>query len=251
MRLPDSFSFRQKPRGVFKKLLRLPVRLYDAHLGFVMGERFVLITHTGRRSGLTFRTVVEVVEHDPGSDEYIVSSGTGPRADWYLNLRAHDASEVQVGERRWVPAQRLVPDVEAADRFSRYERLHPRTAARLLDSMGRSYDGTDEDRLRMIRDMPMVAFGPGPSSPDVGHRSSGGSRSLWSTASTGSVLSLWSTGSILSIASSGSVLSIGSSGSVLSIGSFLSAGSVLSALSYRSMGSLLSTRARWGVRQKH
>ncbi len=60
----------------------------------------------------------------------------------------------------WTPNQRLLDGAEAAERFARYEHAHAKPAARLLKSMGNAYDGTDRDRLRMIADMPMVAFGP-------------------------------------------------------------------------------------------
>ena len=39
-----------------------------------------------------------------------------------------------------------------------YERAHPRTAARLYEVMGVSYDGTDDDLVRMMSEIPMVAF---------------------------------------------------------------------------------------------
>ena len=166
MRLPDSWSFRQRPTGAFKHVLRLPVHLFRWRLGFLLGDRFLLITHIGRRSGRRFQTPVEVVEHDRSTHEYVVCSGTGPQADWYRNLEAAPAPEVQVGNRSWVPEQRLLDPDEAARRFADYERAHPRTATRLLRSMGNSYDGTDEGRRRMVLDMPMVAFsdsGPEPS----------------------------------------------------------------------------------------
>lgn len=47
---------------------------------------------------------------------------------------------------------------EAAERFADYERRHPRAAARLLKSMGNSYDGTDSGRFQMMAPMPIVAF---------------------------------------------------------------------------------------------
>ena len=52
------------PRGLLRFLLRLPIWLYQLHLGFLLGHRFLLLTHTGRRSGLLRRTVVEVVSYD-------------------------------------------------------------------------------------------------------------------------------------------------------------------------------------------
>jgi deazaflavin-dependent oxidoreductase (nitroreductase family) len=170
MRLPDSFSLRQTPTGAFKHVLRLPVHLFHWKLGWVLGDRFLLLTHQGRTSGRPYETPIEVVEHDEVGGEYVVCSGTGPAADWYRNLRAHPALAVQVGNRSWVPAQRFLDDDEAARRFAGYEARHPRTARRLLDLMGNSYDGTDAGRVAMMADMPMVAFtDTGPDAgPDAG-----------------------------------------------------------------------------------
>lgn len=162
MRLPDSFSFRQKPAGAFRRLLRLPVPMFHGKLGWLFGDRILLLTHQGGTSGRRYETPVEVVEHDDDTGEYVVSSGTGPTADWYRNLRAHPALAVQVRNRSWVPAQRFLDDEEAARRFARYEARHPRTARRLLDAMGNRYDGTDAGRVAMMADMPMVAFSDEP-----------------------------------------------------------------------------------------
>ena len=158
MGLPDSWSFRQRPTGAFKCLLRLPVHLFRWRLGFLLGGRFILITHRGRTSGRTYQTPVEVVEHDRAAGEYIVCSGTGPRADWYQNLTAEPALTIQIGNHRWTPHQRFLETDEAARRFAGYETEHPRTARRLLRSMGNSYDGTDKGRLDLMQRMPMVAF---------------------------------------------------------------------------------------------
>lgn len=158
MRVPDSLSFRQKPSGAFKWVLRAPVVLFRWKLGFVFGERLLLISHRGRRSGRVLQTPVEVVEHDTVTHEFIVCSGTGPRADWYLNLRSAAAVSVQVRNHVWVPGQRFLEPEEAAARFAGYEATHPSTARRLLSSMGNSYDGTDQGRVEMMSKMPMVAF---------------------------------------------------------------------------------------------
>ena len=103
MSFADRFSFRQKPEGLFKWILHLPVFLFRWHLGFLIGERFILITHVGRKSGRTYQTPPEVVEHDTESGEFIVSSGTGPGADWYRNIVANPVQEVQVKNDSWKP----------------------------------------------------------------------------------------------------------------------------------------------------
>ncbi len=151
-----SWNFKVRPQGLWRQVLGAPVYLYRWRLGFLLGGRFMLIDHVGRRSGATHQTPVELVEHAGG--EYIVCSGTGPRADWYQNLRAAPAAAVQVGNRRWTPSQRMLDPTEAAACFQRYEAAHPKAASRLLSLMGNSYDGTDEGRAAMMADMPMVAF---------------------------------------------------------------------------------------------
>lgn len=154
----ENWNFRQRPSGLWKRLLRFPVLLYRLRLGFVLGERLLLLTHRGRVSATTYQTPVEVVIHDRGTHEYMVCSGTGPGADWYQNISAAPAEAIQVKNRRWRPHQRMVSQVEAAERFAGYEQRHPRMARRLLESMGNEYDGSDAGRLEMMASMPMVAF---------------------------------------------------------------------------------------------
>jgi hypothetical protein len=43
------------PHGVLRALLSLPVHLYHARLGFLLGHRFLLLVHTGRRTGGGFK----------------------------------------------------------------------------------------------------------------------------------------------------------------------------------------------------
>jgi deazaflavin-dependent oxidoreductase (nitroreductase family) len=153
-----TWNFQQKPTGMWKRMLRIPVFLFRWRLGFLMGERILLLTHIGRASGRVYQTPIEVVEHDRSTREYIVCSGTGPQADWYRNLLTHPAPQIQVKNQRWQPVQRLLSPNEAASRFARYERHHCRTSIMLLREMGNRYDGTDEGRLAMMAEMPMVAF---------------------------------------------------------------------------------------------
>ncbi len=152
------WDFRQRPSGLFRRVLHLPDLVLRHGLGFLFGERLLLLTHVGRVSGVPRYTTLEVAEHDRLSGEFLVVSGTGPGADWYRNVRAHPAASITVGRRTWVPEQRFPSAAEAGLRFGRYERRHPRAARRLLALMGQSYDGSDSARERMMEQLPMVAF---------------------------------------------------------------------------------------------
>jgi len=76
------------------------VLLYRIGLGRLLGQRFLLLEHRGRRSGRLRRVVVEVVRRDPDRDAWIVASAWGERTQWYRNLLAQPEAMVQVGGRR-------------------------------------------------------------------------------------------------------------------------------------------------------
>jgi deazaflavin-dependent oxidoreductase (nitroreductase family) len=150
----SKFSFKQRPTGLFKRVLHAPVWLFRARLGFLFGKRIVMLEHRGRRSGKLRQTPLEVVLRD--GDAYILCSGTGPKADWYRNIRAKPATAVWVGSRRYDVEQRFLGDSEAATTFAKYEQAHPKAATRLTDLMGVSHDGTHESRQEMVAKIPMV-----------------------------------------------------------------------------------------------
>ena len=151
-------DFSHKPTGWLRRLLKAPTYLYRARLGFLLGYRFVMIEHRGRMTGERHFTVVEVARHLPR--EWVCTSGTGPAADWYRNLRAGGLEALWVGSRRHRASVRFLEQTEAASMMGAYERAHPRVAPKLYSMMGVSYGGTNEGRVEMMAKIPMVAFSP-------------------------------------------------------------------------------------------
>lgn len=148
-----------RPGAVKKWFLRSPSYLYRAHLGFVFGNRFVMIEHRGRTSGALYRTPLEVAGRYPERNEWIVTAGSGPSSDWYRNLRANGADAVWIRSTRYPkPTVRFLDAPEAADVMKIYESKYPRTAERLRRAMDVSYDGTDEGRVDMMKQIPMVSL---------------------------------------------------------------------------------------------
>lgn len=144
------YSLRSKPTGALRLAFRLPMYLYDLGLGWLLGHRFLLLTHRGRKTGRMRRTVLEVIRYDPSIRESIVASGWGERADWYRNLRANPALEVQTGRERYVPTQRFLSQEEVRNELAGYERSHPWAARILAPLLGfRSYDEATSS-LRMV-----------------------------------------------------------------------------------------------------
>jgi deazaflavin-dependent oxidoreductase (nitroreductase family) len=150
--------------GGLRVALKLPVFLYRLHLGFLLGERFLLLEHRGRRSGRSYRTVLEVVRFDHHDGEAVVMSGWGRRAGWYRNVTAGGAFGVEVGRRRFAPEVRLLDTEEAATALAAYERRNRIVAPvirRVLSRLaGFPYDGSPEARLRVVQALPLVGFRP-------------------------------------------------------------------------------------------
>jgi len=156
----DDVSFRKKPTGLFKWFVQSPKWIFRAHLGFIFGSRFLLLEHTGRKSGRVYQTPLEVASRDQDHDEYIVTSGTGTKADWYRNIKVKPAVAIWLGSHRYAVTQRFLPTAEAVERMKVYEREHPKTAARLEEMMGVSHDNTDESWMAMMEQIPMIGFTP-------------------------------------------------------------------------------------------
>ena len=138
-----------------RRLMRAPIWLYRAGLGFVFGSRLLLLEHIGRTSGARRYVVLEVVDRST-PDVYVVASGFGTRSQWFRNVRANPQVRVAVGRHRLTPATaRQLPPVEASTSLQAYAARHPRSWAKFRDVLANTLGGpVDEDAANL----PMIAF---------------------------------------------------------------------------------------------
>jgi deazaflavin-dependent oxidoreductase (nitroreductase family) len=149
-----------KPKGVLKWAFLLPRHLYRWHLGWMLGHRVLMVTHIGRKTGLRRQTVLEVVHYDPATQACIVVAGWGEPTDWYRNLQAHPALEIQVGSRHYVPQQRLLSSEELLTLLQDYQHRHPHLFRLLLRTLGYPYDGSPEGLRAVAQVLRGVEFRP-------------------------------------------------------------------------------------------
>ena len=154
----------RQPDAVMRAVFRAPIQLYDAGFGWLLGERFLCLTHVGRKSGRQYRTVLEVVGTNPTAGEFMVIAGFGPSSDWYRNIAANPACEVVAGRHRFMPQDRVLDEAEAVAVIADYERrnrwIQPIMRFLLSRLLGWRYDGSQEARERLVRQLPVVAFRP-------------------------------------------------------------------------------------------
>lgn len=149
------------PRGFSRLMYRAPIWLYRAHLGFLLGQRFLLLNHVGRQSGKPRQAVLEVANYLPEQDTYIVASGFGFKSDWYLNVKAQPDVTIQAGRRQLAVTAKLLSPEESGEQMADYYRRHP-TAARNLSRLLGHEVADNEEAFRLAGEtlIPFVAFPP-------------------------------------------------------------------------------------------
>lgn len=109
-----------------RRLVRAPIWLYRARLGFLFGSRLLMLEHIGRTSGRRRYVVLEVVDR-PSPDRWIVAAGFGEHAQWLRNTEVNPNVRIYRSSRKAAPAiaSRLDPTAAAAA-LRRYAAVHPR-----------------------------------------------------------------------------------------------------------------------------
>jgi deazaflavin-dependent oxidoreductase (nitroreductase family) len=152
-----------QPAGALRWLLRVPAVLYRWHAGWLLGHRFLLLRHTGRRSGAAYHTVLEVMHYDAVSGAATCMSGWGTGADWYRNIMAGPAV-VTIGRRTFPAVPQILDHDHATAVLAGYEArnawMRPVVRRVLSHLSGLDYDGSDAARRELAAQLPLVTFTP-------------------------------------------------------------------------------------------
>jgi deazaflavin-dependent oxidoreductase (nitroreductase family) len=150
------------PEGLMRWLFRAPIFLYRIGLGCLLGERFVLLHHIGRKSGQMRQTVVEIIGHEQASDTYYIVSGWGYKAQWYQNLLATPTITIQVGRRKLVILAETLSPQKGAQILLDYRKKHPIAARELSSFMQIDIQNSSVTELEnIVQDsLPIIALCP-------------------------------------------------------------------------------------------
>lgn len=140
-------------------IFKVPLFLYRLRLGWLFGKRFMLLTHVGRHSGKMRRTVLAVLRFDEQTKEiYAVSAWKG--SDWYSNIEAAPALQVETGFVRYVPVQRTLSPEAITTAFIEYRKRHPIFGRIICRIPGWKWDSSYEEFLELAHTLRGVAFRP-------------------------------------------------------------------------------------------
>jgi deazaflavin-dependent oxidoreductase (nitroreductase family) len=157
---PNPRWLRSKPTGASRLAFRLPIYLYRLNLGWLLGHRFLLLVHRGRRSGLLHETVLEVLRHDPATRESVALAAWGEKADWYRNIELTPVLEVRTSSERYVPEQRFLVPEENHTVLVDYARRHPLAFQIFARVFGYPLGGTEAARGEVASSLRLMAFHP-------------------------------------------------------------------------------------------
>jgi deazaflavin-dependent oxidoreductase (nitroreductase family) len=160
--------------GICRWLLRAPAHLYHFGCGPLLGHRFLLLGHIGRRTGLRRETVLEVMEYRQAGPELVVISAFGPKSHWLQNIEAAPSVEIFIGREHLVASYRILAPEESEQVVRGYEErnwyLAPLIRMVLSQLLGWRYSGSQSDRRKLVNQLPLIAFKPGPDLQTQAHR---------------------------------------------------------------------------------
>lgn len=149
----------EKAPSFMVPIFKLPILLYQLRLGWLLGNRFMQITHIGRRSGKVRKTILAVLRFDPQTQEILaVSAWKG--SDWYYNIQTAPALQVESGRVRYIPQQRTLSPEEITTAFIEYRKQRPIFSRIICRIPGWKWDSTYEKFLELARTLRGVAFTP-------------------------------------------------------------------------------------------
>jgi deazaflavin-dependent oxidoreductase (nitroreductase family) len=154
----------QKAPTFMIPFMKMPLILYRLGLGWMLGKRFMRLTHAGRKSGKVYHTVLAVLRFDEQTQE-IFAVSPWSESNWYRNIQAAPALEVETGDIRhgcirYSPVQRSLTPEEIAQSFAAFRDQYPIFSRMVARIPGWKIDSTDKELLELACTLRGVAFGP-------------------------------------------------------------------------------------------
>ncbi|MBI3151596.1 MAG: nitroreductase family deazaflavin-dependent oxidoreductase [Chloroflexi bacterium] len=114
-----------------KNIQKIHRVLYAIGLGPLIGRIILLLTTTGRRSGLKR---VTPLQYERIGEDYYVGAARGVKADWVRNIQSLPQVEVRVGSRRFQCTAEVVTDLSKfADFLEVRLQRHPRMVGLIME----------------------------------------------------------------------------------------------------------------------
>ena len=153
-------EFPDPPKGIKAIPWRLPIWFYKLGLGRLLGRKFLLLRHKGRKSGQIRQAVLEIILAYPSEDRYLVVSGFGPRSQWYQNIRSEPRVTIQVGAKKIRAVAKQLDKKMAADAMLTYAQKYPGNLKTLSRLLGYEIDHSPAGYQAFGEQIPVIELTP-------------------------------------------------------------------------------------------
>ncbi|MBN1428434.1 MAG: nitroreductase family deazaflavin-dependent oxidoreductase [Anaerolineae bacterium] len=129
-------SFARTPKSLLRLIHYPPRVVYALGLGPLMGRLILLLTTTGRKSGMPRVTPLQYEEVDGA---IYLGAARGRQADWVRNIAANSNVTIRVGRRQFRGIAEIVSDIpRIADFLEMRLQRHPKMVGAMLKAEGLS-----------------------------------------------------------------------------------------------------------------
>ena len=136
----------------------LIIRLYTMGFAPLLGRLILLLTTTGRKSGLSRTTPLQ---YEMVDGQFYIGSARGAQADWFRNILADPHVRVRVKSREFAGIAEPVTDcLRVADFLELRLRRHPRMVGMILRLEGLPAQPTRAQMEHYARGLAMVIIRP-------------------------------------------------------------------------------------------
>lgn len=114
-----------------KNIQKIHRVLYAIGLGPIIGRIILLLTTTGRRSGMKR---VTPLQYERIGNDYYLGAARGLKADWVRNIQVNPCVEIRVGSKQFEGEAEVVTDpMEFADFMEVRLERHPRMIGLIME----------------------------------------------------------------------------------------------------------------------
>jgi deazaflavin-dependent oxidoreductase (nitroreductase family) len=150
---------KDRPGAIAKWIFKIPILYYRLGLGGLVGPYFLLLTTTGRKSGLPRQTPLEY-DYNAETGTYRIAAGWGGKTDWYRNALANSRVSVQVGRKKFEAEAEPVPHREVAEFMMAVSRRVPAMDAVWQRWSDKPVDGTLISYMHAAQFFPSLRLKP-------------------------------------------------------------------------------------------
>jgi deazaflavin-dependent oxidoreductase (nitroreductase family) len=140
------------------RLMKIPMIYYKLGLGPIVGRILLLLTTTGRKSGLKRTTPLQ---YEVINGEYYLGSARGTKADWYRNILVNPNVEIRVKSLQFQGIARTTTNpAEIVDFLEVRLERHPRMLGAMLRSEGLPSNPKREELEKFAQNSALVIVRP-------------------------------------------------------------------------------------------